>query len=161
MAIREREAMSKGLGRYTAAFDYFDKVLIVLSAISGGVSNDSFGSVIGTLVGIASESFSFAFFIITGIIKKLLKTTQNKKKHMKFAMLATIKLNSVENFMFKALIDFEISHEEYTTIINEEEKHRRLKEEIRMMRSQRIDAGKIKRKDELTEERKRIGKIIR
>ena len=36
--IRERETMSKGLSKYTAAFNYFDKTLIVLSATSGGIS---------------------------------------------------------------------------------------------------------------------------
>ena len=36
--IREREAMSKGFGKYTGAFDYFDKTLIALSATSGGIS---------------------------------------------------------------------------------------------------------------------------
>ena len=42
------------------------KVLIVLSATSGGISMASFAS---ATVGIASESFSFAFSIVTGIIK--------------------------------------------------------------------------------------------
>ena len=36
--IQERKIMSKKLSKYIAAFDYFDKTLIVLSATSGGVS---------------------------------------------------------------------------------------------------------------------------
>ena len=39
-------------------FDYIDNVLIVLSAASGGVSNISFTSTVGALVGIASKSFT-------------------------------------------------------------------------------------------------------
>ena len=35
--IQERQIMSKKLSKYIAAFDYVDKVLIVLSATSGGV----------------------------------------------------------------------------------------------------------------------------
>ena len=35
MENREREAMGKGLGTYVAALDYFDKILIVLSATRG------------------------------------------------------------------------------------------------------------------------------
>ena len=59
--------------KYIAAFNYFDKSLIVLSATSGGVSIASFASVIGAPVGLASASFSFAFSMMTiGIIKKLL-----------------------------------------------------------------------------------------
>ena len=42
--------------------------------------------------------------------------------------------------MSQVLIGFEVSQEEYATIINEEEKYRRLKEDIRMMKSQRSDA---------------------
>ena len=37
------------------------------------------------------------------------------------------------------LTDFEISHEDYTTFIKEEEKYRRLKEDIKMQKSQRSD----------------------
>ena len=57
-------------------------------------------------------------------------------------MLARSKLNSIEMMISKALIDSDISHEEYTTIINEEKKYRRLKEDIRMMKSQRSDPEK-------------------
>ena len=49
------------------------KVLIVLSATNGEVSIASFASVIGAPVGIASASFSCAFSVTTGIVKKLLQ----------------------------------------------------------------------------------------
>ena len=49
-------------------------------------------------------------------------------------MLAKSKLNSIENPLFQALIDLEIGHERYKSIINEEENYRRLKEKIRMMK---------------------------
>ena len=67
--IRERELMSKRLGKYIASFDYFDKSIIVLSATSGSICTASFATVIATTAGIASASFSFAFFITTGIVK--------------------------------------------------------------------------------------------
>ena len=50
-------------------------------------------------------------------------------------MLAKTKLNSIEKLISQALIDFEISPEEYKIIINEEKSYRRLKENIRMMKS--------------------------
>ena len=77
--IQERKKTSKKLSKYIDAFDYFDKSLIVLSATSGGVSIISFASVIGVPVGIASASFTLAFSLTTGIIKKLLQITRNKK----------------------------------------------------------------------------------
>ena len=77
---KERELMSKRLSKYIVSFDYFDKSLIVLSVTTGSISIVSFATIIGTPVGMVSESFSLAFSIPTGIIKKLLKTTRNKKK---------------------------------------------------------------------------------
>ena len=72
--------MSKRLSKYIASFDYFDKSLIVLSVTTGSISIASFATVVGAPVGMRSVSFSLAFSITTGIVKKLLKTTKNKKK---------------------------------------------------------------------------------
>ena len=83
--INQRKSCSKKLSKYVAAFDYIDKILIVLSATTGGVSICSFTSVVGAPVGIASASFTLIFSLTTGIVKKLLITTRNKKKkHDKF-----------------------------------------------------------------------------
>ena len=116
--------MSKRLSKYIASFDYFDKSLIVLSVATGSIYIASFATVIGAPVGIASASFSLAFSISTGIVKKLLKTTRNKKKkYNKIAMLARSKLNSIESKIYEALINDEISHEDFITIINQEKKY--------------------------------------
>ena len=71
--------MSKRLSKHIASFDYFDKSLIVLSVTTGSISIASFGTVTGAPGVIVSASFSLAFSVSTGIIKKLLKTTGNKK----------------------------------------------------------------------------------
>ena len=42
------------------------------------------------------------------------------------------------------MINNEISHEDFMTILNEEKKYRELKESIRMMNSQRSDAEKVR-----------------
>ena len=72
--------MSKRLSKYIASFDYFEKSLIVLSITTGSVSIASFATVIGAPLGIVSASFILAFSIYTRLIKKLLRTTRNKKK---------------------------------------------------------------------------------
>ena len=61
--------MSKRLSKCIDSFDYFDKALIVLSAISGSISIASFATIIGTLVGIASASLSLAFSLCTGLVR--------------------------------------------------------------------------------------------
>ena len=58
-------------------------------------------------------------------------------------MLAGSKLNSIENKISKALIDNDISHEDFEIVINEEKKYQELKESIRMMNNQRSDAEKV------------------
>ena len=152
--IKERELMSKRLSKDIASFNYFDNSLIVLSVTTGSVSTASFATVIGAPVGIVSASFSLAFAVSTGIIKKLLKTTTNKKKkHNKIVMLARSILNSMESKISEALINNEISHKDFVAIINEDKKHRELKEGIRMMNSQTSDTEK----NNLIEEGKKIG----
>ena len=86
--------------------------------------------------------------------KKLLKPTRSKKKkHNKIVIQARSKLNSIESNISEALTNSEISHEDFITVINEVKKYRELKQNIRMMNSQRSDVGKIN----LIEEDKKIG----
>ena len=128
--------MSENLSKYIAAFDYIDKTPIVLSATSGGISIISFTSVIGISAGLASTSFTLVFSLTTGIIKKLLKIARKKKKkHNKIVILAKNKLSSIETLMSQALIDLDISHEEFKTIVNEKEKYELMKESIRNIKS--------------------------
>ena len=100
--INQRKSCSKKLNKYVTTFDYIDKILIILSATSSGVSIISFTSIIGAPVGIASASLTLLFSLATGIIKKLLNITRNKKKkHDKILMLAKSKLNSIETKYLK------------------------------------------------------------
>ena len=116
--IKERELMSKRLSKYIAFCNYFDTSLIVLSATSGSISIAPFATFIGTPVGIASASLSLTFSLFTGIVKKLLKTTRNKKKkHNKIIMLARSKLNSIKIKVSEALINSEVTHEDFMIII--------------------------------------------
>ena len=71
--INQRKSCSKKLNKYVTAFDYIDKILIVLSAASSGVCIILSTSVVGASVGIASASITLIFSLTTGIIKKLLK----------------------------------------------------------------------------------------
>ena len=109
--------MGKRLSKYIACFDYFDKSLIVLS-----LTTASFYCMICNChwsTWIISGGFSLAFSISAVIVKKLLKATRNKKKkHNKTVMLARSKLNSIESKISKALINNEISHEDFMATIN-------------------------------------------
>ena len=51
--------------------------------------------------------------------------------HDKILMLAKYKLDSIETSVSQALIDMEISHEEFNAIIREKKKYERMKENVR------------------------------
>ena len=118
--INQRKLSTKKLSKYVTTFHYIDKILMVLNAATGGICIISHASVVGAPVGIASAGFTILFSLATGITKKLLKTTKSKKeKHDKILMLARSKLNNTESLVSRVLIDMEISHEEFTTILKE------------------------------------------
>ena len=71
-------------------------------------------------------------------------------------MLAKSKLNSIETLISQALIDMEISHEEFITILKEKDKYEKMKDnlrsenekyEIMRLRSVKSDLKKIKNKN--------------
>ena len=127
--INQRKLCNKKLSKYVAAFDYIDKVLIALSATTGGVSICSFTSNVGAPVRIASARFTLMFSLTRGIIKKLISITRRKKKkkHDKILMLTKTKLNNIETLISQALIDMEISHEEFVTILKGKDKYEKMK----------------------------------
>ena len=75
-------------------------------------------------------------------------TRKNTRKHNKIVTLAKSKLDSIETLVFQALINLDISHEKFRTIVNEKEKYEQLEESIR----------NIKSRDELSENSRDIRK---
>ena len=80
--------------KYVTTFDYIDKILIVLSATSSGVSIISFTSIVGAPVGTASASLTLFFSLTTGKVKKLLNITRKRRKSM-IKFLWWLKVNSI------------------------------------------------------------------
>ena len=61
--INEEKSYIKKLEKYITIFNYLDKILIILSATSSGVSIISFTTLVGVSVGIVSASFTLIFSI--------------------------------------------------------------------------------------------------
>ena len=53
-------------------------------------------------------------------------------------MLAKSKLNSIETLIYQALIDMEISHEEFVIILKEKDKYGKMKDNLRKMKTKNI-----------------------
>ena len=130
--IKERKYIIKKLNKYLVSFDYLDKIFIALSSSFGTLSIASYASVVGTSAGVTGSSLTLIFTIGTSISKSLLKLTKKrKKKHNKIIVLAKNKLNMIDTLLSSALNDSEISHEEFTNIINEANIYENIKENIK------------------------------
>ena len=60
-------------------------------------------------------------------------------------MLATSKLNSIQSLVSKALIDMDINHEEFITILKEKDKYEKMKENVRNI-TKKLEEEKQKNK---------------
>ena len=141
--IKERKDIIKKLNKYLVSFYCLDKIFIALSASFGMLSIASYASVVDIPGGITGASLTLVFTIGTGISKSLLKLTKKrKKKHNKIIVLAKNKLNMINTLLSSALNDSEISHEEFTNIINEANIYENSKENIRELA---IEPSSLKR----------------
>ena len=108
----------------------------MLSASFGALSIASHATAVGIPVGIAGASLTLIFTLTTGVIKKILNITRKKKmKHNKITELARNKLNMIETLISQALIDFYISHDEFSKIIYEKNNYEQMKDSIRSVKS--------------------------
>ena len=125
--IKERKYIIKKISKYIVAFDYADKLYITLSASFGTLTVASYATVVGIPAGIAGASLTLIFTITTGVVKKFLNITRKKKKkHNKIIALTRSKLNIIENLISQTLIDFEITHEEFSKIIYEKNNYEQI-----------------------------------
>ena len=96
----------------------------------------SYATIVGIPVGIAGASLTLIFTVTTGVVITLLNITRKKKKkHNKIIALARIKLNVIENLISQGLIDFEITHEDFSKIIYEKNNYEQIIDNIRSVKS--------------------------
>ena len=134
--IKERKDIIKNISKYIVAFDYAEKVFITLSASFSTLSIASYARVVGRPAGIAGASLTLIFIVTTGVVKTLLNIARKKKKkHNKIIALARSKLNIIANLISQALIDFEITHEEFSKIIYEKNNYEQIIDNIKSVKS--------------------------
>ena len=70
------------------------------------------------------------------MVKILLNTTRKKKKkHNKIIALGRSKLNIIENLISQGLIDFEITHEQFSKIIHEKNNYEQVIDNIKSVKN--------------------------
>ena len=98
-------------------FNYIEHLFILLSTVTWCVSISALASLVGIPTGITSSEIGLKICVITAVIKKhksIIK--KKKKKHDKILSSAKSKLNSVEVLISQALIDSNISHDQFPLI---------------------------------------------
>ena len=129
--INQYELMSKKHKKVRGNLNYIEHSLIVIYTITGCVSISAFASLVGIAIGITSSAIELKICVITAGIKKYKSIIKKKKKkHDKTVLLAKSKLNSIEILISKALIDSNISHDEFVLINNVLKEFYDTKEEI-------------------------------
>ena len=90
-------------------------------------------------IGIASSAVGLKTCVITAAIKKYKSIIKKKKnKHDKIVLLAKSKFNSIEVLTSKALIDSNISHDEFVLINNVMKEYNEMKEEIKNLKTYQV-----------------------
>ena len=106
--------MSKKHKKVYIVLNYIKHLLILLSIVIECVSISTFASLAGIPTWITSSAIGLKFCVVTAGVKKYkLIIKKKKKKHDKIALLAKCKLNSIVVNISKAIIDSNISHDEF------------------------------------------------
>ena len=111
--------MSKKHKKVCTTLNYFENSLVLVSTITGRISISAFASSIGIPIEITDSAIGLTICAITAGMKKYQSIIKKKKKkHDKIVLLAKSKLNKIEILISKALIDSNISHDEFVLINN-------------------------------------------
>ena len=130
--IKKREAFSKKYFRIAKVVNIIDNALITVTIGAEGVGGVLLLTGVGSpfaaalaIGGVATGAIS----LIGNIFSK--KATTKAQKHLRISDMAISKLDTIASHISKALMDDFVSNEEFNLILEEMNKYKALKEEIR------------------------------
>ena len=127
--IKQNELMSRKHKKVCTTLNYTELCLILASTIIGCISISAFASLLGIPIGITDSAIGLKSFAINAGIKTCKLIIKKKlKKQDKIVLLAKFKLNSIEVLISKALIDSNISHDEFVSTNNVLKEYNKMKE---------------------------------
>ena len=130
--IKNREAFSKKYFRIAKVVNIVDNALITITIGAEGTSALLLSTGVGAPFALAlgiSGVVTGAISLIGNIFSK--KATTKAEKHLKIKTLAMAKLDTIASHVSKAMMDDFISDEEFKLIMEEMNKYKALKEEVR------------------------------
>ena len=148
----------KKMKRFNTITSIVDTGLITSEVITGRVSVAAFASGAGLPVGIALSETSLLFSLATAITRKSFKIfTVKQEKHDIIKLLAQSKLDSIADIISQAVQGGDISSIEFHKALQEIQKYRKLKANIRNQTKTKLKGRQItkeQREDLLEQERK-------
>ena len=130
--INKRDAFSKKYFRISKVVNMVDNALIVVTIGAEGTGAVLLSTGVGAPFALAlgiSGVITGAISLIGNIFSK--KATTKAEKHLKIKTLAMAKLDTIASHISKAMMDDFINDEEFKLIMEEMEKYKALKEEVR------------------------------
>ena len=128
--IKQNQLMSIKHKKVCTTLNYIELFLILASTFTRCISISVFTSLLCIPTGITSSAIGLKICAITAGIK-LYKSIIKKKKHDKIVLVAKSKWNSIEVLISKALIDSDISHDQFVLINNMLKEYGHMEEEIK------------------------------
>ena len=130
--IKNREAFSKKYFRIAKVVNMIDNGLITITIVAEGTSavllSTGVGAPFALALGISGVATG-AISLFGNVFSK--KATTKAEKHLKIKTLAMAKLDTIASHVSKAMMDDFISDEEFKLIMEEMNKYKALKEEVR------------------------------
>ena len=139
--------------RFNTITSIIETGLIISTVITGGISIAAFTSGVGLPVGIALSGTSLLLSLVTAITQKYFKTfTVNQEKHSVIKLLAQSKLDSIANIISQAMQDGDISSIEFHKELQDVEKYRKLKADIRNQTKAKVKQVTKEQREEFFEQ---------
>ena len=157
--IEVRERIAKKMKRFNTITGIVDTSLITSTVITGGISIAAFASGVGLPVGIALSGTSLLLSLTTAITQKSFKIfIVKQEKHDAIKLLTDSKLDSITDIISQAMQDGDISPIEFHKVLQEVEKHRKLKADIINHAKTTIKEITKEQREELLEQGRKEGK---
>ena len=151
--------MTKKMKRFIRITGIVDTGLITSKVITGGISITGFAIGVGSPVGFVLGGTSLLLSLATAITWKSFKIfTVKQEKHDAIKLLAQSKLDSIANIISQAMQDGDNSPTEFHKVLQEVEKYRKLKVDIRNQAEVRIKEITKEQWEEILEQERKEGR---
>ena len=157
--IEARRQEAKKNKQFNAIIGIVNTGLITSAAVTGGASVPVLASGVCLPVGIAKGGFGVVLSLSMVATRKYSRSlTVKQEKHNAIKRLAQSKLDSIADIILQAMQDGDISSTEFHKVLEEVEKYRKLKADIRNRTKAKVKQIEKEQREEIFEQGRKEGK---